>query len=228
MKVHEDFYVILRFFRSIRMLYSQLGAQSRHSRLYFVHCALPLTFILFRSLIYGSFNSEVNFCTSWPRTNVILNHTHEQALLIYKIVVFQKLFQYGTNQINRKRFNCKLLFSLPSHSTQLYMRAETTLEFWSSIQAKMCKANSEILKKYATFQLNRVSNWVPSSHFLPKPFYRKHERSIQTLLLIEKCDSAHRGLTLPPGLLSSVVGITWTLINEAAFLELEYDEETLH
>jgi len=48
------------------------------------------------------------------------------------------------------------------------------------------------------------------------------------LLLIEKCDSAPRGLTLLPARLSSIAGITRTPTNVAAFLELEYDKETLH
>jgi hypothetical protein len=191
--------------------------------------ALPLIFKLFRNLIYGSFNPEVNFYTSWPRTQVILNHTHEQALLIYKIVVFQKLFPYGTNQINRKRFTYKLLFSLPPHTTHNCINGPKQLST-SEVRFRL-KCIRQILRykeKYATFQLNRVSHWIPSSHFLPKPCYLKHKSLTQTLFLIEKYDSAPRGLTLPPARLSSVAGITWTPINAAAFLELEYDVETLY
>jgi hypothetical protein len=177
---------------------------------------MSLIFKLFRNLIYGSFSSEINFCTSLPRTQVVLNHTHEQALLIYKTVVFQKLFPYCANQINRKRVTYRLLFSLPPHTKQNCICGPKQL--WTSevrFSLKRIRQIPKYKEKYAIFKLIRVSHWIPSSHFLPRPCYLKHVRLIQTLLLIEKCDSAPRVLTSSPPLLSC-----WYYLNTYKWIHL--------
>ena len=122
MKVHEDLYVILRFFRSIRMLccvvFTLRNTMAALSALLRSLRALPLTSKLSRNLIYGSFNSEVNFCTSQPRTNVIFNHTHEQALLIYKIVFISKIIPIWYISNKQKTLYLKaFIFSSISHNT---------------------------------------------------------------------------------------------------------------